>query len=99
MQAALSQRNRALKTTLGPLRAEREGLERHISALDATSVALDSWCAGDRIRIVPARASWLQRSGSEETRARHRRLMENEGRIPETVDVDAAFQVRSGGVR
>lgn len=44
-QAALTQRNRTLTTALGPLRAEREGLERHISALEATSVALSSWCA------------------------------------------------------
>jgi ESCRT-I complex subunit TSG101 len=50
-QRCLEDRRAALAAALPPLRAEREGLEHHITALRAATVALDAWLGENAARV------------------------------------------------
>ena len=50
-QRILEDRRAALAAALPPLRAEREGLEHHVTALRAATVALDAWLAENTARV------------------------------------------------
>ena len=50
-QRVLEDRRVALSAALAPLRAEREGLEHHVSALRAATAALDAWLAENSPRV------------------------------------------------
>ena len=50
-QRCLEDRRAALAAALPPLRAEREGLEHHITALRAATVALDAWLGENAVRV------------------------------------------------
>ena len=57
VQALIEEQNRletrrvGLAAALQPLRLEREGLEHHVAALHAASVALDAWLAENEARV------------------------------------------------